>query len=234
MIGALVAFGIGAWQARFRSAGIIYPFVALLCALIGARALSYLLHSDGSLPNSGFALDGGIALGAIGVFATSILLSSQPLPILDGMALAAPAGIAIAKFGCVISGCCYGLPTNYAWGISIEPGSHAHLAQIVNGKIDVLDAPLPLHPAQFYEIIAAVAMYIIVLLLLKKKVASGIASATFGTLFFGVRACAYFWREPDISARLSPTIVSLLLGLVSVLFLVLILWNSKTSRMIAK
>jgi phosphatidylglycerol:prolipoprotein diacylglycerol transferase len=58
-------------------------------------------------------------------------------------------GIAIGRVGCLLAGCCFGLPTTMPWGIVF-----AHPDTFV-------DFPeVPLHPTQAYEAVAALGLAI--------------------------------------------------------------------------
>ncbi|MEJ2739578.1 MAG: prolipoprotein diacylglyceryl transferase [Dehalococcoidia bacterium] len=65
----------------------------------------------------------------------------------DIIAPGALVGMAIGRIGCVINGCCYGLPTTVPWAvIYTNPNSYAPLG-------------IPLHPTQIYHILWNMAAF---------------------------------------------------------------------------
>lgn len=128
------------------------------CAIVGARAL-HLLHDWHhyhnvtdllSLWQGGLSFLGGL-LGVL-IFAPLFLKYNaiKILPFLDLLALYAPIPLAIGRIGCLLAGCCCGIPTTAPWGITFTN-------QCTQGQLCV-----PLHPTQLYS---AIALFVIFLIL---------------------------------------------------------------------
>lgn len=130
-----------------------------LVGVIGGR----LLWAASNLPISWYELfeiwQGGLSvLGsiiAILLFA-AIYLKQQNIPVLpmlDLVAIYAPLLQAIARLGCFMAGCCYGLPTNHWWGVR-----YTHPDIYIPSELKCLK----LHPTQIYS---ALILFIVFLLM---------------------------------------------------------------------
>ena len=69
-------------------------------------------------------------------------------------------GIATARFGCFLTGCCFGSVTNLPWGVNYTAGSPAHWVHRHSGLItrDAI-ASMPVHPTQLYEAVGVLLIY---------------------------------------------------------------------------
>lgn len=66
-------------------------------------------------------------------------------------------GYAVYRIGCFVNGCCSGIPTELAWGVTFAPGTEAFDIQLAAGLIDANAArTLPVHPTQWYHAGAAI------------------------------------------------------------------------------
>jgi prolipoprotein diacylglyceryltransferase len=96
--------------------------------------------------------------GLTGLLAGILLYGSwtrNSRKIFDVVAIVLPVGMSIQRIGCLLSGCCFGIPTNLPWGIRYDLHSHAWNSQVISGQITSADPfSLPVHPAQVYDIIA--------------------------------------------------------------------------------
>jgi len=90
----------------------------------------------------GFAVLGSII--AILVFLPFYLHKHQipTLPLLDLASIYAPLLQSIARLGCFLAGCCYGMPTNHFWGIIYTHPDVAVPCELKN---------IPIHPTQLYS-----------------------------------------------------------------------------------
>lgn len=64
--------------------------------------------------------------------------------VMDCVGLGLPIGIAIARFGCFLNGCCHGTPTNMPWGIVFPRVSSVRV-----------------HPTQIYESMAGLFIFFV-------------------------------------------------------------------------
>lgn len=100
-------------------------FTVLVASLIGVRLFFVLTHLDSFDPwyevfmlwKGGLTLYGGI-LGAIAAVVWFCRRHGVPfLKMADVMAPQVVLGIGLTRLGCFLNGCCYGRPTDGAWGI---------------------------------------------------------------------------------------------------------------------
>lgn len=155
---------------------------ALAATLIGARLLHRALRpeeygNDASLLISlrfvGLFLYGGLILSITTTPLICRLLRIGAWRLADSVTPAVGLGIALARVGCFLNGCCFGSPTKMPWGISLQSGSSAFFSQFSAGTIGLLDSPLPVHPAQLYEAAAALAGAGLAWWLLHRKAGEG-------------------------------------------------------------
>lgn len=99
----------------------------------------------------GLVFYGGL-LGAAA--ATSFAVLRRGLPywrtadaLMPGLAL----GQAFGRLGCLMNGCCYGLPTTLPWGISFPRGHETFPENAVRA--------IPVHPVQVYEALLNFALF---------------------------------------------------------------------------
>ncbi len=145
-------------------------FIGLLSGVIGGR-LIYVLTSlsefKGRWIEIFYPWVGG--LGILGsIIAVLIAIPFylhkhhvKALPIFDVAALYAPVFHGIARFGCLLAGCCYGMPAPAQAWWSITFTNPDGIAPICR----------PLHPTQIYTVIAMVIIFLILQLLSRKLLA---------------------------------------------------------------
>ncbi len=76
---------------------------------------------------------------------------------------------AFGRLGCLAAGCCFGKPTDVAWGISFPISSMAHSQQQIDGLVGISEAALAIHPTQLYESGAELIMFWILLAVRRNK-----------------------------------------------------------------
>lgn len=158
-----LAFAASTWLAirRAKAEGIKSDVVMdmvvwiLISSLLGARLTYVVFHlsefrgrwldvispiqSDGTVGIAGLVVLGGVALAIpVAVY----FLKKRNIPTLKMLDILVPSlalGMAIGRVGCLLNGCCFGIPTNIAWGIefpvsclagSVYPGEHLHPTQV--------------------------------------------------------------------------------------------------------
>jgi len=102
--------------------------------------------------NGGLAYYGGL----LAVVPASIwFLRRENFPVGQAADLAgvvAPLGIVFGRLGCFFGGCCFGLHTDHAFGVSFPAWSPASEEQFRDGLLAAKSlASLPVHPTQLYE-----------------------------------------------------------------------------------
>lgn len=133
--------------------------LSTLVGIIGGRALWALSNWPMPAYDLLAVWEGGLsvlgAIIAILLFLPIYLKNKHipVLPLLDLVAIYAPLLQAISRLGCFLAGCCYGLPTNFSWGVIY---THPDTAVPNNLK------NIALHPAQLYS---ALILFVIFLLM---------------------------------------------------------------------
>ncbi|NKB23333.1 MAG: prolipoprotein diacylglyceryl transferase [Kiritimatiellae bacterium] len=101
----------------------------ILSGIVGARIAFVIANADlyREAPLTIFRIDqGGIIFygGLIGASLAVILLATfkkEPIWAVGDLAISAlPLGHALGRIGCLMNGCCYGLPTEHAWGVHLH------------------------------------------------------------------------------------------------------------------
>ena len=99
---------------------------------------------------------------AVVVFIYSRIARLSFRDLLDVVALAVLAGVAVQRVGCVIAGCCWGDVARHVPGIRYPVGSFAYEQHIAQGLINTsASSSLPVHAVQLYELavlLAAIAI----------------------------------------------------------------------------
>src|SRR5690606_15988691 len=89
------------------------------------------------------------------ILAAWLLLRADRFPFwkaadMAGMVL--PLGLGFGRLGCVLGGCCFGVPWDSPLALSFPAGSAASEAQHRAGLLASSSLPsLPVHPTQLYE-----------------------------------------------------------------------------------
>lgn len=150
----------------------------IIAALVGAKLMLVAVDFDYfrtqprellSLVRAGGVFYGGL-LGALAVGLW--LVRRYGLPVWTTADLFAPGialGHVIGRLGCLLAGCCYGQPTDAAWGITF---THPVAAANVGTPLG-----LPLHPTQLYD--AGAELVILAVLLLMERRSRGFPGRTF-------------------------------------------------------
>ncbi len=93
---------------------------------------------------------------------TVLYASAKKIPLLklfDALAPGVTLGYSIARIGCFLNGCCFGLPTKLSWGLIFPAGSLA--ASYFPGE--------PLHPTQLYSMILMFLAFLVLIWIYRSK-----------------------------------------------------------------
>lgn len=199
LLAAAYLIGLQLAVVRARRAGVdpakvmdlgIYLIIA---ALVGAKLMliavdfNYFRQQPRellSLVRAGGVFYGGL-IGAVlvGIW----LVRKYKLPVWSTADLMAPGialGHVVGRFGCLLAGCCYGRPTDAAWGITFtNPVANANVGTPLN---------IPLHPTQLYD--AGAELLILTILLVTERRGRPFAGRTFW-LYMGLYAVSRFIVE---------------------------------------
>jgi len=158
-----------------------------------------MLFTESRLPdNSGRSVLGGILGVIIGIFITKFLLRYK-FPVFDLLAYALPVAMAITRIGCLNAGCCFGTPTDLAWGIQYDNASFAHMVHQGDGMINAFSGTsLRVHPTPIYDMIFCLLTFILVWITAKrwKRPGSLFLVSVVSYTFF--RFLQEFLRDPTL------------------------------------
>lgn len=134
----------------------------------------------------GFVFYGGLIGGAVGLFIYCKQFKLNFLSFADIYAVALPLGHSIGRIGCLISGCCYGLP--YDGPFSIRYKSTYGLTPLNT----------PLFPIQLVESLLLFILFVILFVLYKtKSKQKGYISSLYMILYPILRFVLEFFRGDD-------------------------------------
>ncbi len=135
--------------------------------LVGARLLDASLnpalyaHDPDLLTTTnarGFALYGGLVAAGTVALGAAPLLRVQRGRLADAAVPAVAAGIAIARVGCFLNGCCGGVATSVPWAVRFPIGSSSWSSQLLGGSTSAIFGHVDaVHPTQLYELVAVLA-----------------------------------------------------------------------------
>ena len=206
MLAAAFIAGIWVTSRNARKKG-IHPdsiwnmgLVVIFSALVGAKILLVIsdfqyysqnireIFSLSTLRSAGVYY-GGLLLALV---AAIWYLRRKHLPAWTIADLAAPGiaiGQALGRLGCFSAGCCYGKPTELAWGITFT-SQYAH---------DNVGVPLniALHPTQLYESIGAFCLFMFLMWRLSRKHFTGQILLEYLMLYAPLRFVIEFYRYDD-------------------------------------
>jgi len=127
--------------------------VVAVSSLVGARLFYLVGHWDWrdafNLNTAGMVYYGGLLVALPVTYAVVRKLKLPAGVVADAIGLALPLGIAIARVGCFLNGCCYGKPSGLPWAVTF-PGTTT-----------------PVHPTQLYELILDLAAFAFLLLAMR-------------------------------------------------------------------
>lgn len=141
------------------------------------------------ISSSGLHAPGAMAGAALTAL---VVLRRLAVPIgsfADALAPGAAVGVALARVGCFLHGCCFGKACSYPWGVRFPDGELVRIAQIGEGVLPEGAAqPLPAHPLQLYFATAALGIGLFLLWLTPRKRYEGQVGLVFLFLFFASSA----------------------------------------------
>lgn len=108
----------------------------------------------------------------------------------DTMAPAVVIGQSIGRLGCLMAGCCHGLPASVPWAVTF---SSDYAARTVGTPLHT-----PLHPTQVYESIACLLIFLFLVFLAPRKRFHGQVVVTYVLLYSLARFTIEFFRGDSI------------------------------------
>ncbi len=158
--------------------------ITLVCAVVGAKFAVLLgdalwplepFNDWMALLGSGRSIVGALLFGFLGAEAAKPLLNYD-IPPNDRFAVVLPFSIGIGRLGCLIAGCCRGIPWDGPWAITYADG-------------------IPRHPAPLYELIFNIAMGFVLATLLRRRLLFGRLFALYLMSYGAFRFLIEFVRE---------------------------------------
>ncbi len=235
-------YDLGLWMLLAALAG---SKVLMLWTEPGYREDPLKLISLDFLRSGGVFYGGFIGAVTVGYF----LIKRYGLPwwkTADAFAPGIALGNVFGRQGCFAAGCCWGKPTGVSWGLHFTEAGHnitgvptivEHLSpdnpaayQLWLQKLGNPLAPLHLHPTQLYESFAALAIFLFLLWLHKRKLFSGQVILFYAVLYGAARFTIEFFRDDprgDIAGLTTLTglstsqMISLIIGLGGLVILLL-------------
>jgi len=140
----------------------------LISAIIGAR-LFYVIGEWEQYRNApieifmvqkgGLVFLGGFLLALLAVILYARFKNIPLLKLFDALAPGTALGYSIARIGCFLNGCCFGLPTKLPWGIVFPPVALA--SNYFPGE--------HLHPTQIYSLLSMLTVFVVLVWIYRKK-----------------------------------------------------------------
>lgn len=112
---------------------------------------------------------------------------------MDCLGFGIPLGIAFARIGCLMNGCCYGTPTNVPWAVN--------LPKVLNGAV---------HPTQLYESLSALVIFASLQYFRQYRRNYGEAFLASMSLYGFFRFFIEFWRAENPIITLGMTLSQLI------------------------
>jgi phosphatidylglycerol---prolipoprotein diacylglyceryl transferase len=191
----------------------------LVASLIGSKLLMIVTDWDDYEGNwraflsLDFLRSGGVFYGGFigAVIASVIMMRIYKLPwwrTADAFAPGIAIGQAIGRLGCFSAGCCWGKPTTAFCGVHFTEKGHettnvptivGHLPAAIQqqwaDKLGGLTAPIHLHPVQLYEVGASLVIFVILLVMARKRKFHGQIVLAYALLYAVARFVIEFWRD---------------------------------------
>ncbi|HHS95567.1 MAG TPA: hypothetical protein ENJ45_03175, partial [Phaeodactylibacter sp.] len=154
------------------------------------------------------------SLGAVIFFFLSLWFIKKWLrfgaPLLDAMAFTFPLLILLRRWGCLMSACCYGLPTGSNWGLQyVGPSTirQQHWLEHIAGADALSSAPV--HPVPLYLMLTAVLSFYLVYRYRHSFKREGSLAMFSLALLFGFRFLVEFVRDPATNHQMGEVILGL-------------------------
>jgi phosphatidylglycerol---prolipoprotein diacylglyceryl transferase len=169
----------------------------LIGGLVGSKVLMYFVEDNVQVFSLDFLRSGGVYYGGFigGFLALVFLIKFYKLPfwkVADAFAPGVALGQAIGRQGCFAAGCCWGKPTDSAFGVHFTEKAHEFTGVPIYRDDG---SNLFLHPTQLYESIAMLIVFGALIYLHKKKKFDGQVLIAYGIIYSIVRFTVEFWRD---------------------------------------
>lgn len=184
----------------------------------------YVAHPEQIVRFEGLTVYGAVigALLAVLIYTWIKKLSFWQLG--DVVAPGAILGQAIGRIGCILNGCCYGLPTSVPWAvIYTHPRSYAPLG-------------MPIHPTHIYHLLWNLAAFALIWGLRRRLKPQGTLFLSYLALYavgdLGIR----FVRagEPFLFGIQQAQLIGIVILVVTVPWLIIRMWRAKAEALVSE
>lgn len=193
----------------------------LAASLVGSKLLmvitewdAYYRHNPRQILTLDFFRSGGVFYGGFigAVIASVIAMRVYKLPwwrTADAFAPGIAIGQAIGRLGCFSAGCCWGKPTTAWCGVHFTDKGHeitqvptivSHLSDPIQqsvwaDRLGGLLAPLHLHPTQLYEALATFVIFVVLLVMHRRRRFYGQVILSYALMYAVARFIIEYWRD---------------------------------------
>lgn len=144
-----------------------------------AQGTSFLTFFAGA----GVIFYGGMAGALAFIFLAAAVLRVQPWHLMDTLLPSLPLAQSFGRVGCLLAGCCYGVPAS--WGVLMDPASGA-------------PTDTPLLPVQLLEAAGTLAICLLLLYIGRRAQPPGRLLGTYLLCYGVLRFALEFWRGDAI------------------------------------
>jgi len=190
--------------------------VGLITGIIGSKIYhlfvtwnEFILSPFGIIFNiGGSGWYGAFILGGISIVLTLKIKKLPVLKTLDVLIPIIPIGQAIGRIGCLLAGCCHGVPSDVPWALSFQNGLYPTYVKV--------------HPTQFYEMFIYLCIFILLWKLRKKEMKHGLKFSLYLVLAGSGRFIVEFYRlNPKILFQLTVPQIIAILGIMLGAFIII-------------
>ncbi len=200
----------------------------LLASLLGSRLLLVITEWDSFAEDwrKIFSLDiirslgvfyGGLLVGLGVIIFASHRYGYSWWRLGDALAPGVALGQSFGRLGCFASGCCWGKPTALPWGVRFPEVAHEFIGT---------PSGIPLHPTQLYESAGTLALFFLLMAVLRRRTFTGQVALTYLILYGVMRFSIEFLRD-DWRGWVGPLSTSQFISIVLVLFAVIAFYTRK-------
>jgi phosphatidylglycerol:prolipoprotein diacylglycerol transferase len=170
-------------------------------AIFFSKVYWYLQYRPADVWRSIFLWEGGLVFygglfgGVVGAIAYMRYHRVPVLPMGDIVMPFLPLAHGIARVGCFLNGCCWGMTAYVPWAVTFPKNSHAFQQQLKEGIIPQGSTlPLPVHPTQLYEAIGLFGLFFIMRSIQRQPHREGAVLFAYPLLYGVVRFFIEFFR----------------------------------------
>ena len=229
-----------------KRAGVMPPRALMLMVLmaaaflIGARLWNYAVNPAAygstlmwySFRLAGFSMYGGLLGSALVLAFWAKLGRTRILPLLDALTLPSAIAFALARVGCFLNGCCFGMPTSSVLGVvfPLRGGAQETLDSILS--MAGMSLATARYPTQLFELALALTG-LVPALMIGKKMKGGSVFLIYGIWFSAFRLAILPLRSlPYEDLVINAVYPAMYLTLIAVGAFVLIFANKETAQIL--